>query len=318
MKQLGFKTTETGFKTTYADCDASEKGFITFYEKKDAYILVYASYKINEAFELSFNANIHHLRFGLVEEGVAEYQIEDKPITNFKPAPFIAIEQNLSGIQRWRKYQHYSGIEIFIEVPYLCKLSEEFPSICKLLTLPKNNALLYLPLDVIDSLKSFIYLIKKNTLTPLLFEGKIIECIGLIEQAFSSFDDKALDELFLLNNAKKSMDKSLLNNKDVETIRTIRNSLRENFNNPPTIQEICSTFYINEQKLTLGFKNIYQMTIGNYLKDLKISEAANLLSTTDFSIEEIALKVGYSHASNLSKVFKKKYHRTPLQYRKNI
>lgn len=318
MKQLNFISIHPGFKTTYSDASSPDKGFITYYEKKEAYTLVYASYKIDQAFQLDFNAPVHHLRFGLVEEGVAEYQIQNKPTTNFKPAPFIAIEENLTGTQRWRKYQHYSGIEVFIEIPYLIKLSRAFPRVKKLLRLPTNNALLYLPLDVIDLLKTLIDLINKDKLTPLLLEGKIFECIALINQSFSTFSDTALDELFLLNGAKKSMDKSLLTTKDVETIKVIKHLLQEKFHNPPTIQEICSTFFINEQKLTLGFKNIYQMTIGNYLKDLRISEAANLLSTTDLSVEEIALKVGYSHASNLSKVFKKKYHRTPLQYRKTI
>jgi YesN/AraC family two-component response regulator len=44
--------------------------------------------------------------------------------------------------------------------------------------------------------------------------------------------------------------------------------------------------------------------------------AANLLSTTDLSIENIASKVGYNYSANFSKMFKKIYGKTPLKFRK--
>ncbi len=44
--------------------------------------------------------------------------------------------------------------------------------------------------------------------------------------------------------------------------------------------------------------------------------AANLLSTTDLSIEEISQKVGYNYSANFSKMFKKTYGKTPLKFRK--
>jgi len=44
--------------------------------------------------------------------------------------------------------------------------------------------------------------------------------------------------------------------------------------------------------------------------------AANLLSTTDLSIEYIAFKIGYNYSVNFAKMFKKTYGKTPLNFRK--
>lgn len=317
MTQMGFKAEESAFKTTYTDPNASQKGFVTYYEKKDFYTVVYASYTIPKAFELTFDAEIHHLRFGLFEEGTSEYQIKDQHTTQFKPAPFIAIEKDLSGLQRWKKYQQYAGIEVFIEIDYLNNLKKSFPSLEILLSMPVNNALLYLPLNVSDTLRNLMARIKNKSLTPLLLEAAMMTCLGHLVHDLKVYDQGALEERFLANAVKKNSNKnSVLSGVDFQIIRAARDMFRDNLHNPPTIDNICQELYISEQKLTSGFKELYQMTIGNYFKDLRLSEAANLLSTTDLSIEEISLRVGYSHASNLSKAFKQKYKRTPLKYRK--
>lgn len=58
------------------------------------------------------------------------------------------------------------------------------------------------------------------------------------------------------------------------------------------------------------------MTIGAYTNHVRMTVAANLLSTTDLSVEEIAYKVGYQYSTNFSKMFKKTYGKTPLKFRK--
>lgn len=58
------------------------------------------------------------------------------------------------------------------------------------------------------------------------------------------------------------------------------------------------------------------MSIGQYTNQIKMMVAANLLSTTDLSVEHIAAKVGYYYSANFAKMFKKNYGKTPLKFRK--
>jgi transcriptional regulator GlxA family with amidase domain len=74
--------------------------------------------------------------------------------------------------------------------------------------------------------------------------------------------------------------------------------------------------FLNEQKLKAGFSKHYHMSIGEYTNHIRMAAAANLLSTTDLSIEDIASRVGYNYSANFSKMFKKTYGKTPLKFRK--
>ncbi|WP_341478170.1 helix-turn-helix domain-containing protein [Clostridium chromiireducens] len=59
----------------------------------------------------------------------------------------------------------------------------------------------------------------------------------------------------------------------------------------------------------------YHLSIGEYTNHIKMTIAANLLSTTDLSIEDIASRVGYNYSANFSNMFKKTYRKTPLKFR---
>jgi len=77
-------------------------------------------------------------------------------------------------------------------------------------------------------------------------------------------------------------------------------------------KELCISVRQLSREINLVYKN---QTFGKVLTEVRLSHAVELLTTTDKSIEEIALTTGFSCASYFSKVFKKKYHLTPEQYR---
>ena len=59
------------------------------------------------------------------------------------------------------------------------------------------------------------------------------------------------------------------------------------------------------------------MTISDYLIDLRLEHAAELLANTSMSALEVCSAVGYDSFSYLIKQFKKKYGVTPHKYRSN-
>ena len=57
------------------------------------------------------------------------------------------------------------------------------------------------------------------------------------------------------------------------------------------------------------------MSIGEYLKNLRMQKAGELLETTSLNVKEVAAAVGMRDQSHFVRAFKKSYGLTPSQYR---
>lgn len=62
-------------------------------------------------------------------------------------------------------------------------------------------------------------------------------------------------------------------------------------------------------------KNELGMTPTKYVTDLRLQYAANLLSSTDYDVLSIAVRLGFSSLSHFVTIFKEKYGLTPSKYR---
>lgn len=99
-------------------------------------------------------------------------------------------------------------------------------------------------------------------------------------------------------------------------IENVINYLNENYMNPDmSLSLAAQTHYISEQHLSKNFKASTNTTFLNYLIDLRISHAKQLLENTSAQINEIASLVGYTNIHSFIKIFKKKVGMTPVQYR---
>ena len=66
------------------------------------------------------------------------------------------------------------------------------------------------------------------------------------------------------------------------------------------------------------FKNIYNDTPKQWLRDKRLKYANDLLEKGTMSVTEVALEIGYENTSNFIKVFKAKYGKTPNQIKRSI
>lgn len=62
-------------------------------------------------------------------------------------------------------------------------------------------------------------------------------------------------------------------------------------------------------------KKKYGITPSQYITDLRLKFAANLLTSTDYDILNISLQLGFSSLSHFITIFKKKYGLSPSKYR---
>ena len=57
------------------------------------------------------------------------------------------------------------------------------------------------------------------------------------------------------------------------------------------------------------------MTPGEFIKNIRLKEAANLLATTGLTVTEIFYRTGFNNQSYFFREFKKRYECAPNEYR---
>ena len=92
--------------------------------------------------------------------------------------------------------------------------------------------------------------------------------------------------------------------------------IEENYADPDLYgKQIASKFDLSEKYLYTYFKKQMGVGFSDYLEDLRLHRAIELLSSSRMSISEIAAKVGFNSHNTFYKAFKRKYGITPSEYR---
>lgn len=81
--------------------------------------------------------------------------------------------------------------------------------------------------------------------------------------------------------------------------------------------EIYGLYPVSHSSFISEFKKITGKTLVSFLQSKKLDYSKTLLTTTNYSVLEIASILNYDSISYFIKIFKKEYSLTPYQYRKN-
>lgn len=103
---------------------------------------------------------------------------------------------------------------------------------------------------------------------------------------------------------------------DSPFVTRIIKHIRNNINDKYTLEGLSALFGVTPEYLSSHFKSATGISLRDFINSEKIEQAKLLLITTDLSILDIALSLGYFDQSYFSKVFKKYVSLTPLQYKK--
>ncbi|WP_139488393.1 helix-turn-helix transcriptional regulator [Brevibacillus dissolubilis] len=115
---------------------------------------------------------------------------------------------------------------------------------------------------------------------------------------------------------KRYQESSLLNRKDKELTTKAAEILLSNMEQPPSMVELSQMVYLNQGKLQKCFKQLYGMTVFQYLHEKRMEKAKCMLEEGRLSVTEVAEKVGYEYLNNFSLAFKKRYGVTPKLVKK--
>ena len=117
---------------------------------------------------------------------------------------------------------------------------------------------------------------------------------------------------------------SLLLSKDQQTthhdeeIIKVQEWLQDNFADHIQIAEVADRFRMSVRSLNRRFKSASNTTPLQYLQDLRINHAKELLKQSNLVVAEVADKVGYQDASYFTSLFKKLNAVTPNEYRQLV
>ena len=93
--------------------------------------------------------------------------------------------------------------------------------------------------------------------------------------------------------------------------------IMDNYANPElTLGSVAGFVGLNEKYFSTRFTKEEGMTFSNYLTEVRIRKAGELMETTDLKIYEISQSVGYNSVEHFTRVFKKLCGVSPGGYRK--
>lgn len=152
---------------------------------------------------------------------------------------------------------------------------------------------------------------RKEFLHILSFEELLNEYTGI-----KSMCDSLLASLTaVVDNEERAFDEKPKGN-TTEIAERVKAYLDMNYVQKIRIKDLSAMFYISEAYLSDIFKILTQKTIIEYLADVRIEAAKELLENTRMNISNIAEAVGYGDYCYFNKIFKKYVGVTPYQYRK--
>lgn len=105
---------------------------------------------------------------------------------------------------------------------------------------------------------------------------------------------------------------------DERLMERILKVVNENISNPALGNEvICEAVGISRVHLYRKLKEMTNLSLRDFIKNIRLTEAARLLSEKHHSIAEVAEKVGFENVSYFTVVFKQKYGMSPSAYMKS-
>lgn len=112
-------------------------------------------------------------------------------------------------------------------------------------------------------------------------------------------------------NSPKKIDRKFVN----EFVAIVESNIaNENFG----VDDICKGIGISRVQLYRKIKALLGYNVNDYILSVRLQKAKYLLLNKDFSIAEIACKVGFSSQAYFSTVFKSKFSITPSEYKDQV
>ena len=82
-----------------------------------------------------------------------------------------------------------------------------------------------------------------------------------------------------------------------------------------TLEDLADHFHLSTPYVSKYIKDKSGQTFGDHITQIRLKKAKTLLRNGNMTIENISYSIGYPNAEHFSRVFKKTFGKTPVQYR---
>ena len=82
-----------------------------------------------------------------------------------------------------------------------------------------------------------------------------------------------------------------------------------------TLDDLAENFFLSKPYLSKYIKEKSGLTFGDLVKKIRMKKAKALLKSSNMTVENIAMSVGYQNVEHFNRLFKKAYDMTPMQFR---
>ena len=139
---------------------------------------------------------------------------------------------------------------------------------------------------------------------------------NVVRMLFSQDEVREYYRNFFMNICALLSPKSVyLSDDPVEKLKIY---VERNFQKELSFEFLSSLFYMNRSYLSHLFKQKTGENFVDYVNDVRIWKAKELLSSTDYKMYQIAKAVGYNNIKYFYRIFKKITGMTPVQYQERL
>ena len=283
------------------------EGMITIYEVFPGVTLAYNDFHM-KYYDSTFKPEKELFCIDHCREGRLEYASKHDSYS-YVEAGDLKLDRRLTHAGRFEMpLSHYHGAMIAMELPVVCRsLPEEikdFP--VDLCALQEKYCSDIYPMVIhrtraIEHIFSELYAVPEKIKRPY-FKIKILELLLYLEA------------LELPENIEE---KPYFYKTQVEKIKAIYQFLIQHMDENFTQEELAQRFDIPLTTMKKCYKSVFGSTIGNWLLQYRMNQAAVLLKTErKAAVSEIAGKVGYDSPSKFAIAFRKVMGMPPMEYRR--
>jgi AraC-like DNA-binding protein len=83
----------------------------------------------------------------------------------------------------------------------------------------------------------------------------------------------------------------------------------------PTVEKLATALNVSASYLSDMLRNLTGQNTQQHIHEKLIEKAKGILTTTNFTVSEIAYQLGFEYPQSFSKLFKSKTNLTPIEYR---
>ncbi len=181
-------------------------------------------------------------------------------------------------------------------------------------TQPVDLVVLDVFLNGASGLDLLAHLREKSDVPVLLISGygtkeTVVE--GLRSHA-NDYLDKPFNAIQLLDRARTLIAQGPRPNHISDRVRRF---IDQHYMREWTVDRLARALNLSVRTMRQTFRQHYQQSVMDFLKELRIAKARELLATTDLPIQKVATEVGFRDPHYFSRVFRQRVGKSPRAFR---